>query len=609
MCRRLAARYHGRDSMAPVARDTRVSWTTDWLDEPVSLIQNQYNQYTETFVSKVGSRDAPKTALVCTEADWALKQRVITCSRLLEAEMQMRQGVFANIHKLGEQALRLAYACVGTVAAKVYAWPNEDRVVVELHDTLDMFLDDTEMTYGPPVTYGEVTWWNPYVLKQRFPTVKPEDIQTEQPIDRGGLGFVGRTQQTELVPVFEAWKVSRGKNDPGRHIAGLRSGRVLVDEDWECDEPPFAFLHLMPQLFGFWAIPPMDLVDEEICRSNEILSHCDEAEFDTPKAIHYVDEAHIVNIDELTETQTLKIIRTKGQYQPLVANPPPFDRISLELKAHHDQSIAKILGIDEMHVAARREPGLTSGVAQREASQRFDDRFAQQHRAYNQFIAVDIARHMLRAQKQLAESGEMGKRRWEGELLSSEINPEDIIDLDLDRLMVQAKPISELKNSPEERVQYAQELADRGAIPIEALMSIMQTYDTPGETKVVKTQRRLIAKQIDRWLMADDDEIDGDFYQGPRPWMRPADAIIQVTDALMQAEIDEVPQERLDFFLNYIAELAPLLKAATPAPDSMMLGGPLQAPPGMMGAPGPGAMPAPGAEMMTPPQVGAQPLV
>jgi len=564
MARRLAARYHGRDpAHVDVGRDSsnRIVWDVDGLaDGSCPLIQNQYNQYTETFVSKIGAIDAPKTALTVTDGEWSTKQKAINCSRRLEAEMGMRQGVYANVYKLAEQALRIAYACTGSVAAKIYPWPNEKRVVVELHDTLDMFLDDTELTYGAPLTYGEVTWWNPHVLKHRFPGLKDSDIQLEAPTNRAGLTFTGRTLQTQLVPVWEGWKVRQG-DTMGRHVAGLRNGTVLVDEEWEYDEPPFAFLHLMPRIYGFWACPPLDLVDEEILRSNEILAFCDEAERDTPKQVHYVHEGSIVDEGELVETRTLKYVRTKTPgYQPAMSTPAPFDRLALELKDRHDQAIAKVLGIDEMHVAARREPGLDSGVAQREAAQRFDSRFASQHRAYIQFVAVDIARHMLRAHKRLAEAGALTERAWKGENFTRKVDPDSIVDLDIDALQIAARPISEVKNTPQERVQYAQELLDRGAITIEQFISIQQTYDTPGETKVVRSQRRWIAAQIDKWLMDDLDEIE---YQGPRPWIRTSDALVQVVDALQEAEIDEVPQERLDYFLNFIAELAPLSTAAS----------------------------------------------
>jgi hypothetical protein len=403
--------------------------------------------------------------------------------------------------------------------------------------------------------------------------------------------------------VWEAWAVKVGK-DTGRHIACLRDGTVLVDEEWEETEPPFAFLHMSPALAGFWATPMMELVYDEILKVNEILSTVDFAHTHTPKQIHYVHESSVEDIGDIETVATVKVVRTKSPgYTPFVENPAPFNRIDLELLAEHERGISRTLGIDEMHSAGKAEPGLPSAVAQREAASRFDDRAASGHRAYIQWVAVDIARHLLKAQRALYESNKAFKRKWTGELFSKEIKAKDIIDLDVECLQVRIKPVSEKKNTPEERVQYAQELAEQGAIPFEAYMAVLEHYDTPGETRVIKTQRRWVAWQIDCWLMTDDKEPVE--YESPRPWMRKGDALVQVIDALMEAELNDVPQERLQFFLDFVAELTQMMAAEIAPPQAA------QAPLGGMQplAPAPGAVaPAQPGAMMTPAPAQALPV-
>jgi hypothetical protein len=606
--RRLAGMYHGRNLDAPFTNDARFSWRDERLsaadDSYVPLIRNKAYEYVETHVSKIGADDAPQPALMVTDGDWDLKRRVELCSRILLAEYGMRQGRFSNVHDLCHQGLRMADAALGTVAAKVYPWPEEDRVIVELHDTLDMFLDDTELSYGTPRTFGEVTWWPPHRLAKSYPEHAERILESvEERRDRGGLVFAGRTARAELTPIWEAWAVKVG-SEMGRHIVTLRDGTVLLDEEWDSDESPFAFLHTNPPLAGFWSIPMMEVAYEEIRKANEILYRCDEAHADTAKQVHYVHEASMADINDLLDVDTITVVKVKvPNYKPAVENPAPFNRIDLELLHEHEAGIAQTLGIDQMHSAARAEPGLPSGVAQREAGSRFDNRHAERQRGYVQWVAVDIARHMLRAQRKLYESNSAFKREWKGEFFSKEIEAKDLLDLDLEALHVQVKPISEKKNTPEERVQYAEELLEKGAIPFEAYLSAIQTYDTPGETKVVKTQRRWIAWQIDRWLMAEDHELgEPNFYQGPRPWMRKVDAMVQVVDSLMEAELSEVPQERLQYFLDFIAELSEQMAAEVTPPQAPQ--SPLGAPAPMQGSAGMnvglggsvgGAAPAPGA--------------
>jgi hypothetical protein len=606
--RRLASAYHGRSLDEPFASDARFSWRDERLSAPdgasVPLIRNKFYEYVETHVAKIGADDAPQPALMVTDGDGDLKRRVELCSRLLLAEYGMRQGRFANIHDLAHQGLRIADAATGTVAAKVYPWPEEDRVVVELHDTLDMFLDETELSYGFPRTYGEVTWWPAWRLAQNYPKHAERILSAvEERKDRGGLVFAGVTSRAELVPIWEAWAIRVGE-EPGRHLICLRDGTVLLDEEWDADEPPFAFLHTDPALAGFWSIPLMERAYDEIRQANDILWRCDEAHRDTPKQVHYVDEKALVDVNDLTDVDTITVVRLKNpNYKPVVENPAPFNRIDLELLHEHESGIARTLGIDEMHSAAKSEPGLPSAVAQREAGSRFDNRHAERHRAYVQWVAVDIARHVLKAQRKLYENNRAFKRKWTGEFFSKEIEAKDIMDLDLEALHVQVKPVSEKRNTPEERVQYAEELLEKGAIPFEAYLSALHTYDVPGETKVIKTQRRWIAWQIDRWLMTDDDELaEPNFYQGPRPWFRKVDAMVQVTDALMEAELSDVPTERLQFFLDFIAELAEAMQQEVqpPAAAQAPLGAqqPVQGAAGMnVGAQGlmaPGLNPAAG---------------
>jgi hypothetical protein len=605
--RRLAGLYHGRALDTPFMRDATFSWNTDPNNtssvdadfDECRLIRNKAFEYIETYVAKVGAEENPQPALMVTDGDWELKRKVTLNSRLLEAEYDQRQGNFADLYALCHQGLRVAVAATGSVAVKIYPWPDEDRVVVELHDTLDMFLDDTELTYNNPRTFGEVTWWPVQRLVEAYPKHAQairESLESRK--DRGGLVFTGGTALAELVPVWEAWAVRVGKHT-GRHIACLRRGTVLVDEDWDETEPPFAFLHTSPALAGFWATPMMEIVYDEVLKVNEILSSIDFAHTHTARQIHYVHEASVEDIGDIETVASVKVVRTKSpNYTPVVENPAPFNRIDLELIAEHERGIARALGIDEMHSAARAEPGLPSAVAQREAASRFDDRAAAGHRAYTQWVAVDIARHLLKAQRALYEQNSAFKRKWTGEFFSKEIEAKDIIDLDLDCLQVRIKPVSEKKNTPEERVQYAQELVEQGAIPFEAFTAVLEHYDTPGETRVIKTQRRWIAWQIDSWLMTDESEPVR--YESPRPWMRKPDALVQVVDALMEAELSDVPQDRLQYFLDFVGELTQMMAAevAPPQAPQAPLGGmqPLQGSPGMdVGAAGavPGAPVAP----------------
>jgi hypothetical protein len=614
--RRLVGGYQNRNLNTPFMRDAAYSWPgeVEWVERTdeheFKLIRNKFFEYVETYVSKVAAEENPQPALMVTDGDYELKRRVTLATRLLEAEYDQRQGLFPDLYSLAHHGLRLAYGATGSVAAKIYPWPKEDRVVVELHDTLDMFLDDSELSYNNPRTFGELTWWPPERLAASVkPQFREKIFAAVEARAALGLSYNETVGRIEQVPVWEAWAMRVGDED-GKHIMCLRDGTVLVWEDWDETEPPYAFLHAAPSMVGFWGNPPIEYAYDEILKTNEILTSCDFAHTHTDRQVHYVYEQAIEDIADLEQVHHVKVVKTKQRdYVPTVENPPPFNRLDLELLAEHERGIARTLGIDEMHSGAKAEPGLPSAVAQREAASRFDDRAAWGHRAYQHWVAVDIARHLLKAQRKLYESNRAFKRKWRGELFSKEISAKDIVDLDLEALEVRIKPIGEKKNTPEERVQYAQELMESGSIPFEAYIMVLQHYDTPGETRAVKTQRRWLAWQIDGWRMAGDDEPVR--YLSPRPWMRKSDAMVQVIDALMEAEMDEIPQERLQYFLDFISELVQMMSnevnpPAAPAP-------PLGALPPTQGAAGMNAgaqgLMAPGLGPMLPPGAPPAPAV
>jgi hypothetical protein len=615
--RRLIGGYQNRNLNVPFAREDAGGFT--WGDgveddddggSRYRLVRNKFYEYVETYVSKVGADENPQPALMVTDGDWTLKRQVTLATRLLEAEYDQRQGLYSDAYALARHGLRLAWGGTGSVAAKIYPWPKEDRVVIELHDTLDMFLDDTELAYNNPRTFGEKTWWPPERLAQSYPAHRKAIEDAVKPRDDLGLAYNEVFGKVEMVPVYEAWAVKLG-DEIGRHIAVLEDGTVLVDEEWDDEEPPYAFFHASPSMVGFWGTPPTEYVYDEILKVNEIVQACDFAHTHTDKRVHYVYEQAITDIAEIEGVRGVKVVRTKvPNYQPAMENPQPFNRIDLDLLANHEAAIARTLGIDEMHSGARAEPGLPSAVAQREAASRFDDRAADGHRAFQHWVAVDFARHILKAQRRLYENNRAFKREWTGEFFSKEIHAKDIVDLDYNALRVRIKPIGEKKNTPEERVQFAQELMEQGAIPYEAYAAVLEHYDTPGETRVIKTQRRWIAWQIDTWLMTKDAEPVK--YMSPRPWMRKSDALVQVIDALMEAEMNDVPADRLQYFLDFVAELVQQMSnevnpPQAPAPPLGVLP-PAQGAAGMnagaqgLMAPGlvPGA-PAPAAPPMAPP--------
>lgn len=609
----LASRYHGRDFEAPHASMTRFRWETglsDSEDEGGALVRNKYYEYVDTVVAMVGAADEPKPDIMLSDATWTQKKKAKLNSRMLQSEYALPQGRWPNLNALGMHGLRLAWGCTGSVAAKVYPWPKESKVIVELHDTLDMFMDESETLYGTPRTLGECTFHPRHRLLSAFPehAAAIRDAPSQK-LDAASLTLTGRHPRVDLVQVTEAWATKGLDGSKGKHIAFLDDGTILKFEDFDEEDWPFAFLHASPQMTGFWGIPPIDLVDLEIRAVNEIVNELDDAHADSPKQVHYVHEGSLTDISDIKDVHHVQVVRvTDREYKPTIENPRAFPDTSLQLLENHEDAIARVLGIPEMRSAGRAQPGLPSAIAQRQAMAVSDGRAGFLHRSYNQWLGVDVGRKVLKAQRQLAEQmdGEGLRRKWDGEAgFSREIRAEDFLDLDEAALHVQLKAVSGTKNTPQERAQYAEELLEKGVIPFDVYTRMLEHFDTPGELSAVNTQRKWVAWQIEKWTMIgpekyaeqmaekedqlEEGETLPDFYMSPRPWLRKPDAFVQVIDGLMEAEMDGAPQSVLSYFEDFLSELGSMMAAeAAPPPDAA--GAP---PAGPVSPPAQGAPPGP----------------
>jgi hypothetical protein len=132
------------------------------------------------------------------------------------------------------------------------------------------------------------------------------------------------------------------------------------------------------------------------------------------------------------------------------------------------------------------------------------------------------------------------------------------VDLEDDRYIIQIYPVGEVKNTPADRLQLIQELNAAGKVSDDALLQTIQYLDSAKELESVSRQRELVESYIDQWLDATPEtEQDGTFrYRPPIPWMPSLpDALVQVAQSYLEAEMDEVPDYNKDFFLRFMQEL------------------------------------------------------
>ena len=285
-----------------------------------------------------------------------------------------------------------------------------------------------------------------------------------------------------------------------------------------------------------------------------------------------------------------------GKAPPVYIAAQPFGPANVQFLQMNVDKLHDITGVSEMLSNGDKPAGLTAAVAIRATEDIQSKRFSVVYRAYEEAF-VGLARHTVACVRELAAVTNDFSSRWSGKGFLKTIKWDDV-DLEDDRYVIQIYPVGEVKNTPADRLQLIQELNSAGKVSDESLIEVIKYLDSAKELESVSRQRELMESYIDQWLDATPEaEQEGTFrYRPPIPWMPSlADALVQVAQAYLEAEMDDVPDFNKDFFLRFMQEVdleiqkkeARAAANANGTPQAPALNGPPMAPPGAPMPPGP----------------------
>lgn len=559
----------------------------------IPIIRNAAHSIVDTFVSKIAALETPKPSMMTSHGSWSDRRIAKKLELLVEAEFYEPQGRFATLEELWIHAVRIAAAATGSVAVKVCVYPNEPRVSHEIHDTLTMFFDYGELTYGEMLTVGEITWFDIERLVEIFPGKGNEEKirrSAEKPPEefRAPAGSTGTI--TEMVPLYEGWRGSHG-GKTGKYCAAVKEG-ALEFKDYDYARPPFVWFVVDPHLYGVLGHPLTHQVYESVKRDNLILSKVDRGVSKAIRNVTVVDKMKLVDPNALDTTEDDLILDMTDPSAIQQFSAQGFHSSHLEVAERHWLDAHNVSGVPEMHTASKAQPGITAAIADRQVAARLNERFAAVQRRYVQAVAVDDTKLIIQALREVRERGKF-TRLWPGKKFLEEITS-DVLDLEDTKYRIRAAATSGRANSPEGRLQLAFELRQMGILSDDGFAAVQSGFDVPEELDDRDTQREWLENEINRWLFADEEEVQKpDFYRGPLKYIDLPAAIKRVVDGLLEAQMEKLEEDRLEFFLLFLSDIdAALQQMAALMPQ----GGP----PGMPGAPqlGPG---------IAPPQLAAAP--
>jgi len=609
-CRDAASRYEMRrlGGLSPGAYYRSGAYSGS--DGGASLVWPEERSIANAAQAKLAGQQKPKVQFVTSDSDWQTKRKSKKLDRFVEGQFMQAIGSYADVWQL---MLRVFLdACVFPTggAVKVFADEEDGRVSYERVFTWELFVDPLEARYGQPRNKFHVYPYDRDELIEKFPEQKDALERAPEYVEEGEAEWTGTKRISNQIRVCEAWRLPFSKNKPGRHVIAVNDA-VLVDEDWTRNEFPFIEIHWSKHLVGSDGTSLVEEVASIADVVNDTVQRMQDSHKRTSMGVLCYEEGSLREEDLRTNEDGINLRSAPGKAPPTYQQPIPFGPANVQFLQMNQAELHDISGVSEMLTSGDKPAGLTAAVAIRATEDVQSKRFSVIYRAYEESF-VSLARHTVACTRELYAQNKDFESRWTGKGFLKTLKWRDV-DLEDDRYVIQIYPVGEVKNTPADRLQLIQEMNAAGKVSDESLIEVIKYLDTSKELESVSRQRELVESYVDQWLDATPEaEQEGEFrYRPPIPWMPSLpDALVQVAQAYLEAEMDDVPDFNKDFFLRFMQEVDLEIQKKEARAAANAAGKPM-APQADMGAPGmmapppgapPGPMPPPG-----PPGAGAPP--
>lgn len=505
--------------------------------------------------AKLAGQQKPKVQFVTSDSDWQTKRKSKKLDRFVEGQFMQSVGVYGDVWQL---MLRVFLdACVFPTggAVKTFADEEDGRVAYERVFTWELFVDPLEARYGQPRNLFHVYPYDRDELIARFPEHAEALERAPEFQEEDEAEWVGNHRVSNQIKVCEAWRLPFSATKAGRHVIAV-DDVCLVDEEWTRNEFPFVWIHWAKHLVGSDGCSLVEEISSISDAVNDTVQRMQESHTKTSMGVCVFEEGSVREEDIRSNEDAINLRYAPGKQPPVYTAPQPFGPANVQFLEMNVDKLHDVSGVSEMLSSGDKPAGLTAAVAIRAVEDVQSKRFSVIYRAYEEAF-VSLARQTIACVRELAATNKDFASRWTGKGFMREIKWSDV-DLEEDRYVIQIYPVGEVKNTPADRLQLIQELNAAGKVSDDALLQTIQYLDSAKELESVSRQRELIESYIDQWLDATPEaEEAGTFrYRPPIPWMPSLpDALVQVAQAYLEAEMDEVPDYNKEFFLRFMQEV------------------------------------------------------
>lgn len=538
------------------------------------VTRNVLAQAVDTVVSEV-VQTRPRPMFVTIGGDWLEQERARKLTYFCDAEFD-----YCNVQSLAEQAARDAVITgLGILRPRIDpATPN--RVLIERIFPPNFLVDDRGAIDVMPRSFFVRHLLDKWQLMELYPD-HALTIESAPTVDARAWYADGPRSQ-DVIEVYEAVHLpSTPESDDGRHCLVLNDV-VLADAPYTYDDPPFVFIRTIKPLRRFWGISLVQRAAPTQTELNRVLRRWNESLRLNATSMFFVNrqsrvvKAHMVN-------QVGAIVEHDGpppqQFTPAIMHPQVAAYIE-QLEAR----IYKLMGASELAASSLKPAGLNSGRALQVYNDVQSRRFISFERAYEQLF-VDLAKWMVTLHAEIAQDNpEHEVLVSDGPSRTNRISWADI-NIEDGRYRARVFPASAFPTNPAAKIQVMQEMLGAGVIDQQSFYELaLDVPDLESVRNRIVAPIELIHKRLSTMLYEN-------VYLPPEPTMDLALALRETTLAIQRAELDEIPEERVELLRQFLTHVQFLQQAAMAPPSPPFGAGPMPGMPPEMLAAGPGGAP------------------
>lgn len=379
-----------------------------------------------------------------------------------------------------------------------------------------------------------------------------EEIRGSKLIRDGGV-FSDRL--TQRVSIIEAWHLpSTPDSDDGRHVITF-SNCTVVDEPWTHTGFPFAVFRLNEAPIGWHGT---GFAEELIPIQVEINYTLQKIQRSLTLAASQLWVKKGQGISHLNN-QDWSVNEYKDTPPTHVAVQPIHPAYLQHLQYLENKAFATV-GVSQLQAMAQKPAGLSSGEAIRTYNDTVSSRFTHVEQRYEQFH-LDIADLMIKVARDIEERGEGDLRVLaQGDRHIEEISFRDV-SIDKNKYSMRVFPTSLLPDTPSGKLETLEQLMK---ILPEAQQYAIQLLDMP-DLDNFKSLAAAPVEIVDKMI---ENILERGEFATPTPFMNLDLARHRATMALLRAQTDGTPTERVDLLRVWLTRVDKLQQmaggAATP---------------------------------------------